>query len=263
MHSRRLISRRARNARPAKCVAGSKTASRKIFSAPSNPRLENAPQVTNTHQESVTYVFDFASGCVVAPKKTPCDEARSAYNAAVTKFNQLRGASNTALGVRDAYKAAISKDSFWQESVNNAPDLLDVASSIADGPWTSVEGGLIKAVTFDWFRPGANLYDPTAAQAMSTYYAYAQAGRYFWARGEGAAALNAAKQSIGRGNAAVIMGALVIENVKIYGPGYLNMVNQNGTMIDLNDAVLEKQNAAFGSLEDVKRAAAAKDAACK
>jgi hypothetical protein len=63
-------SRRAsrwQNARPANRLAGPKTASRKFFSRPSILRPELLPQVTETHQESLTYVFVFVSGCVVAP----------------------------------------------------------------------------------------------------------------------------------------------------------------------------------------------------
>lgn len=204
-----------------------------------------------------------------APNKTPCAQATEAYNAAVTKFNQLRGASNTALAVRDAYKAAISKDSLWQDAVNNAPDIMDVMSSIADGPWTSVPAGAIKTWTYDLYQRSKG--DIDAADVLTVAYGGTQSARWFvgWVEAANPAIPNAAANlqsttaSIGRANAALLVGALAIENIKIYGPGYLNMVNQNGTLIDMNSAVLERQEAALGSLEDVKRAATAKDAACK
>jgi len=72
-------SRRAsrwQNARPANRLAGQKNASRNFFSRPSILRPALLPQVPETHQESVTYVFDFAPGCAVAPNKSPCDELR-------------------------------------------------------------------------------------------------------------------------------------------------------------------------------------------
>ena len=53
--------------RPAKRVAGQKTASRNFFRAPSKPRRETAPQVSGTHLESRSYRYVFVSGCVVAP----------------------------------------------------------------------------------------------------------------------------------------------------------------------------------------------------
>jgi len=58
---------RFRNTRPAKRVAGQKTASRNFFRAPPKPRRENRSQVTGTHLESRTYRYVFVSGCVVAP----------------------------------------------------------------------------------------------------------------------------------------------------------------------------------------------------
>jgi hypothetical protein len=61
---------RRRNARPAKRVAGRKTASRIFFRATPKPRLENRAQVTGTHLESRTYRYVFAPGCVVGPNNT-------------------------------------------------------------------------------------------------------------------------------------------------------------------------------------------------
>ena len=58
---------RFRNTRPAKRVAGQKTASRNFFRATPKPRRETAPQATGTHLESRTYRYVFAPGCVVAP----------------------------------------------------------------------------------------------------------------------------------------------------------------------------------------------------
>jgi len=63
-------SRRAsrwQNARPAKRVAGQKTAPRKIFSRPSILRPANATQTLGTHQANYLWAYDFASGCAVAP----------------------------------------------------------------------------------------------------------------------------------------------------------------------------------------------------
>jgi hypothetical protein len=145
MHSRRLISRRARNARPAKCVAGSKTASRKIFSAPSNPRLENAPQVTNTHQESVTYVFDFASGCVVAPNKWPeskCKELAGKIASAQGALNQSLDAMNGGRSYLDMSRSDYVSQRMAPTPMN-AADLISSASdslSVAGAammPWGS------------------------------------------------------------------------------------------------------------------------------
>ena len=62
---------RCRNARPAKRVAGRKTAPRNFFRAPSKPRRELLPQVTGTHLESRTYRYVFAPGCVVGPNNAP------------------------------------------------------------------------------------------------------------------------------------------------------------------------------------------------
>jgi hypothetical protein len=58
---------RFRNTRPAKRVAGRKTAPRNFFRATPKPRRELLPQVTGTHLESRTYRYVFAPGCVVAP----------------------------------------------------------------------------------------------------------------------------------------------------------------------------------------------------
>ncbi len=55
------------NTRPAKRVAGQKTAPRIFFAAPSKTHPETATQSVGTHLESVTYVYDFAPGCAVAP----------------------------------------------------------------------------------------------------------------------------------------------------------------------------------------------------
>ena len=57
----------SRNTRPAKRVAGRKTAPRIFFRATPKPRQETAPQVTGTHLESRSYRYVFAPGCVVAP----------------------------------------------------------------------------------------------------------------------------------------------------------------------------------------------------
>ena len=62
---------RRRNARPAKRVAGQKTASRNFFRVPLKPRRELLPQVTGTHLESRTYRYVFAPGCVVGPHRVP------------------------------------------------------------------------------------------------------------------------------------------------------------------------------------------------
>ena len=58
---------RHRHARPAKRLAGQKTAPGIFFAAPPKTHPETVTQVTNTHQESTTYVFVFAPGCAVAP----------------------------------------------------------------------------------------------------------------------------------------------------------------------------------------------------
>jgi len=61
---------RFRNTRPAKRVAGQKTAPRNFSRATPKPRRELLPQVTGTHLESRTYRYVFAPGCVVAPNST-------------------------------------------------------------------------------------------------------------------------------------------------------------------------------------------------
>ena len=58
---------RWKNARPAKRVAGQKTAPRKIFSAAPKTRRENASQTLGTHQKNSVFAYDFASGCAVGP----------------------------------------------------------------------------------------------------------------------------------------------------------------------------------------------------
>lgn len=58
---------RHRHARPAKRLAGQKTAPGIFFAAPPKTHPETVTQVTNTHQESATYVFVFVPGCAVAP----------------------------------------------------------------------------------------------------------------------------------------------------------------------------------------------------
>jgi hypothetical protein len=61
---------RWRNARPAKRVAGPKTASRIFFRAPPKTRPETATQTLGTHQETWVWAYDFAPGCAVAPNRT-------------------------------------------------------------------------------------------------------------------------------------------------------------------------------------------------
>jgi hypothetical protein len=51
-------------------LTGSKTASRIFFADPPKARPVLPSQVTETHLESVTYIFDFAPGCAVAPNST-------------------------------------------------------------------------------------------------------------------------------------------------------------------------------------------------
>ncbi|MGH8020206.1 MAG: hypothetical protein ACREIA_18395, partial [Opitutaceae bacterium] len=58
---------RRRNARPAKRVAGQKTASGIFFAVPSKTHLETATQTLGTHQRNSVFAYDFASGCAVAP----------------------------------------------------------------------------------------------------------------------------------------------------------------------------------------------------
>ena len=58
---------RHRHARPAKRLAGRKTAPGIFFVPVPKTRPETVTQVTNPHQESATYVFVFVSGCAVAP----------------------------------------------------------------------------------------------------------------------------------------------------------------------------------------------------
>jgi hypothetical protein len=61
---------RRRNPRPGKRLTGRKTAPGIFFAAPPKTHPETATQSLGTHQESVTYVFVFASGCAVAPNST-------------------------------------------------------------------------------------------------------------------------------------------------------------------------------------------------
>jgi hypothetical protein len=90
---------RSRNSRPAKRFAGSKTASRKNFSRPSILRPELFPQVTETHQESVTYVFDFAPGCAVAPNNAWTDQDRTAAKYASDVYGDNTGGLLNKFGI--------------------------------------------------------------------------------------------------------------------------------------------------------------------
>jgi len=58
---------RHRHARPAKRLAGRKTAPGIFFVPVPKTRPETVTQVTNPHQERATYVFVFVSGCAVGP----------------------------------------------------------------------------------------------------------------------------------------------------------------------------------------------------
>jgi len=58
---------RHRHSRPANHRADRKTAPGIFFVPAPKTRPETVTQVTNTHQESATYVFVFVSGCAVAP----------------------------------------------------------------------------------------------------------------------------------------------------------------------------------------------------
>jgi hypothetical protein len=93
---------RSRHARPAKRVAGQKTASRNFFSAAPKTCPEIAPQVTHTHQESLTYVFVFVSGCVSAPNSgangVGALTAGDVLTAAVSNLS-IKGGSDAAFGV--------------------------------------------------------------------------------------------------------------------------------------------------------------------
>jgi hypothetical protein len=113
-------SRRAsrwQNARPANRLAGPKTASRKFFSRPSILRPELLPQVTETHQESLTYVFVFVSGCVVAPNNagnpnwTAQDRLAAGYAKAVYGQDGVTGGLLKQMGIpynpKDGFAAAL------------------------------------------------------------------------------------------------------------------------------------------------------------
>jgi hypothetical protein len=76
--------------------AESKTAPGIFFAEPLKPHPVLPSQVTETHLESVTYVFDFAPGCAVAPN----NEAPTAVAATGPNWGQFgRGAISFVSGV--------------------------------------------------------------------------------------------------------------------------------------------------------------------
>jgi hypothetical protein len=79
---------RHRHSRPANHRADRKTAPGIFFVPAPKTRPETVTQVTNTHQESATYVFVFVSGCAVAPN-----------SAATTTFGIFYANHDVAFGI--------------------------------------------------------------------------------------------------------------------------------------------------------------------
>jgi hypothetical protein len=121
---------RHRHARPAKRLAGQKTAPGIFFAAPPKTHRETPSQSLGTHQESVTYVFVFAPGCAVAPNSGLSDlsglaSLSNAMNGG-DPFAGFSSVANGATGIQyNPLASALSPFPVTWGSSNNVPVVID------------------------------------------------------------------------------------------------------------------------------------------
>ena len=126
---------RWKNARPAKRVAGQKTAPRKIFSAAPKTRRENASQTLGTHQKNSVFAYDFASGCAVGPNSA--GREYGGFDATIETSLNSRGPLDTvpeyARGkIQDAIEGQVRRQ-LEKKFGPDAGKILDAAKGLPQG----------------------------------------------------------------------------------------------------------------------------------